>query len=168
MGASSDGFALTNPLSTNTCQIMVWIRGRQFIFFSFIVLNSPLVQYPRSHLHFTDSLNLEPHSSLEVGSCEINFIIWKLLESKNPYRFVTKTFKTGVTYLQGFFDSSNFHLINMISQLPASRLLWGSRLRLSVKWRWLLGYWTEGLFKIVLKTEKAFLLKIKSKRLKLT
>ena len=37
-------------------------------------------------------LNLELHSDLKVRGSEINFIIQKLLKSKNPCGFVTETF----------------------------------------------------------------------------
>ena len=33
-----------------------------------------------------------------------------------PCRFVTETFKVGITNPQGFYDSSNFYFINLISQ----------------------------------------------------
>ena len=57
---------------------------------------------------------------------------------------------------QGFFDLSNFYSIKLISQPPTLRLVWGSRLRLLKKWRWLPRYWTMGLFKTAL-CEKTFL-----------
>ena len=55
---------------------LVSSRGRQFkkVFSCKAVLDSPMVQNPSSHLHFSSSLNLKPHSRLKVGGCEINFI----------------------------------------------------------------------------------------------
>ena len=62
---------------------MQYSRGRQFknLVSCKTVLDSLMVQYLSSHLHFSDSLNLEPHISLadvgdvEVGGCEINIIM---------------------------------------------------------------------------------------------
>ena len=82
------------------------IRGRQFkkVFSYIAVLDSPMVQYPSSHLHFPSILNLEPHSSLEVGGCEINFSKKKLLKSKNPCSFVVILLAVVETALQLIFN----------------------------------------------------------------
>ena len=79
-----------------------------------------------------------------------------MLKSKNPCGFVIPALKVSVTNPRGFFDLSNFYLIKLISEPLTLRPLWGSRLRLLGKWRWLLGYWTIGLSKTALH-EKTFL-----------
>ena len=83
--------------------------------------------------HFSFDLNLEQHSGLKVIGSENNFIILKLLKSKNPRGFVTETFKTGITNPQGFFDLSNFYIIKLISEPLTLRLLCCSRLRSNEK-----------------------------------
>ena len=49
------------------------------------------------------------HSGLKVRGCEINFIIKKLLKSKNPRGFVITVLKVLVILV--VFDLSNFNLI---------------------------------------------------------
>ena len=66
-------------------------------------------------------LNLELHSGLKVRGSEINFINKKLLKSKNPRGFVIPVLKVEVTNPRGFFDSSNFFIIN--KQLALSKQL---------------------------------------------
>ena len=69
---------LTTPTTQTTLStpITLTTRGRQFkkVFTCKTVLDSPMVKYPNSHLHFPSSLNLEPHSGLKVRGSEINFI----------------------------------------------------------------------------------------------
>ena len=67
--------SLKTDLPEDRIQVII-IRGRQFkkVFSCKAVLDSPMVKYPSSHLHFPSSLNLEPHSGLKVRGSEINFI----------------------------------------------------------------------------------------------
>ena len=83
--------------------------------------------------HFSFDLNLEQHSSLKVRGSEINFIIQKLLESKNPCRFIIPVLKVSVTNPQGFFHLSNFYIIKLISEPLTLRPLCCSRLRSNKK-----------------------------------
>ena len=55
-----------------------------------------------------------------------------------------------------FYSGNYWQILKLISNSPTLRLLWGSRLRLLGKRRWLLGYWTIGLFETGLH-EKTFL-----------
>ena len=77
--------------------------------------------------HFLFDLNLELHSGLKVRGSEINFINKKLLKSKNPRGFVIPVLKVEVTNPRGFFDSSNFLLIKLISDTLTLRPLYSSR-----------------------------------------
>ena len=79
--------------------------------------------------HFCFDLNLEQHSSLKVRGSEINFIIQKLLESKNPCEFIIPVLKVSVTNLRRFFDLSNFYIIKLISDPLTLRPLCSSRFR---------------------------------------
>ena len=83
--------------------------------------------------HFLFYLNLELHSGLKVRGSEINFINKKLLKSKNPRGFVIPVLKVEVTNPRGFFDSSNFLLIKLISDPLTLRPLCSSRFRLNKK-----------------------------------
>ena len=83
--------------------------------------------------HFLFDLNLELHSGLKVRGSEINFINKKLLKSKNPRGFVIPVLKVEVTNPRGFFDSSNFLLIKLISDPLTLRPLCSSRFRLNKK-----------------------------------
>ena len=47
----------------------------------------------------------------------------KLFKSKNPWNFVTETFKIGIIKWHLFFDLSNFYLVKLVS-LPLLLRLW--------------------------------------------
>ena len=111
------------------------VRGRQFkkVLLLKMFFNRSWLKSNWSTKHFSFDLNLEQHSGLKFWGSEINFIIQKLLKSKNPCGFVTETFKTGITNPQGFFDLSNFYIIKLISEPLTLRPLCCSRLRSNKK-----------------------------------
>ena len=109
----------------------LWIRGRQCK--KVLLLKTFFNRFwPKSNWstkHFSFDLNLEQHSSLKVRGSEINFIIQKLLESKNPCGFIIPVLKVSVTNPQRFFHLSNFYIIKLILEPLTLRLLCCSRLR---------------------------------------
>ena len=115
-----------------------------------------MVQYPAATFIFPAASTLSPTVASKSEATQSTLLYKSCSNKKNHHGFVTETFKVQVTNLQGFFDLSNFYIIKLISQPPTLRLLWGSRLRLLGKWRWLLGFWTIGLSKTAL-YEKTFL-----------
>ena len=58
-------------------------RGRQFkkVFSCKAVLDSPMVKYPSSHLHFPSSLNLEPHSKVDFGASDFEAAVGLQVEA---------------------------------------------------------------------------------------
>ena len=128
-------FTLLIQTPCNLTYIFMRGRGRQFkkVFLLKMFFKRFWLKTNWSTKHFCFDLNLEQHSSLKVRGSEINFIIQKLLKSKNPCGFVTETFKTGIINPRGFFDSSNFCIIKLISEPLTLRLLCCSRLRSNEK-----------------------------------
>ena len=56
-------------------------------------------------------------STSKLGAVSVkSSLLNKSFSEKNHCRFVTETFKVGITYPQGFYDQRNFYFINMISQ----------------------------------------------------
>ena len=122
-------------------------RGRQFK--KVLLLKTFFNRFwPKSNWstkHFSFDLNLEQHSSLKVRGSEINFIIQKLLESKNPRGFIIPVLKVSVTNPQGFFHLSNFYIIKLILEPLTLRPPGSSRLRSYEKSWGSLNFWGQNL-----------------------
>ena len=96
---------------------MIGTRGRQLKKIGLRTIDfTPKVTDLPSNFYLFD-INLELHSGLKVGGCEIKFIIQKLLKSKNYCGSVTK--------FEGFFYLCNFSVIKFISQPLTLRPDWG-------------------------------------------
>ena len=85
-------------------------------------------------------------STSKLGAVSVkSSLLNKSFSEKNHCRFVTETFKVGITYPQGFYDQRNFYFINMISQPLTLSPPLSSRLR-SYKKSWgALNYWGQNL-----------------------